>query len=64
MVATVHPSAIVRVPDRDDRRSALEGMVAVLRLALELTAPSAKGTRRRRLDHTQWAMCAPPSCDG
>jgi hypothetical protein len=52
MVATVHPSAIVRVPDRDDRRSALEGMVANLRPALELTAPSAKGTRRRRLDHT------------
>ena len=47
MVATVHPSAIVRVPDRDDRRSALEGMVADLRLARELTAPSAKGTRRR-----------------
>ena len=53
MVATVHPSAIVRVPDRDDPRSALEGMVADLRLALELTAPSATGTRRRRLDHTQ-----------
>ncbi len=47
MVATVHPSAIVRVPDRDDRRAALEGMVADLRLARELTAPSAKGTRRR-----------------
>jgi hypothetical protein len=36
------------VPDRDDRRAALEGMVADLRLARELTAPSAKGTRRRQ----------------
>jgi len=38
MVATVHPSAIVRVPDRDDRRAALEGMVADLRRAREVTA--------------------------
>ena len=37
MVATVHPSAIVRVPDRDDRRAALEGMVADLRRAREVT---------------------------
>ena len=47
MVATVHPSAIVRVPDRDDRRAALEGLAADLRLAREVTAPSADGTRRR-----------------
>jgi len=38
MVATVHPSAIVRVPDRDDRRAALEGMVADLRRARDVTA--------------------------
>jgi uracil-DNA glycosylase family protein len=48
MVATVHPSAIVRVPDRDDRRAALEGLAADLRLAREGAAPSANGTRRRR----------------
>jgi uracil-DNA glycosylase len=47
MVATVHPSAIVRVPDRDDRRAALKGMVADLRLAREVAAPPAKATRRR-----------------
>jgi uracil-DNA glycosylase family protein len=47
MVATVHPSAIVRVPDRDDRRAALEGLAADLRLAREVTAPSTDGTRRR-----------------
>jgi uracil-DNA glycosylase family protein len=47
MVATVHPSAIVRVPDRDDRRAALEGLAADLRLAREVTAPPADGTRRR-----------------
>jgi DNA polymerase len=58
MVATVHPSAIVRVPDRDDRRAALEGMVADLRLARELTAPSAKGTRRRPGLTTHSGRCA------
>jgi DNA polymerase len=47
MVATVHPSSIVRVPDRDDRRVALEGLAADLRLAREVTAPPADGTRRR-----------------
>ncbi|MGH2477838.1 MAG: UdgX family uracil-DNA binding protein [Candidatus Limnocylindrales bacterium] len=47
MVATVHPSAIVRVPDRDDRRAALEGLAADLRLARGVTAPSTDGTRRR-----------------
>jgi DNA polymerase len=47
MVATVHPSAIVRLPDRDDRQAALEGLVADLRLAHEVTAPSGKSTRRR-----------------
>jgi len=47
MVATVHPSAIVRVPDRDDRRAALEGLATDLRLAREVTAPPADGTRRR-----------------
>jgi uracil-DNA glycosylase family protein len=47
MVATVHPSAIVRVPDRDDRRAALEGLAADLRLAREVAAPPADGTRRR-----------------
>ena len=36
MVATVHPSSIVRVPDRDDRRAALQGLVHDLRSALEL----------------------------
>jgi DNA polymerase len=36
MVATVHPSAIVRVPDRDDRRAALHGFVADLRSAFEV----------------------------
>jgi uracil-DNA glycosylase family protein len=48
MVATVHPSAIVRIPDRDDRRAALEGLAADLRLAREVTASSADGARRRR----------------
>ena len=47
MVATVHPSAIVRVPDRDDRRAALEGLATDLRLAREVTAPPADGTRSR-----------------
>jgi uracil-DNA glycosylase family protein len=48
MVATVHPSAIVRVPDRGDRRAALEGLAADLRLAREVTASSTDGTGRRR----------------
>jgi uracil-DNA glycosylase len=48
MVATVHPSAIVRIPDRDDRRAALEGLAADLRLAREVTTSSADGARRRR----------------
>jgi len=47
MVATVHPSAIVRVPDRGDRRAALEGLAADLRLAREVTASSTDGTGRR-----------------
>ena len=47
MVATVHPSAVVRVPDRDDRRAALEGLVNDLRLALEATKSSSSGIRRR-----------------
>jgi uracil-DNA glycosylase len=47
MVATVHPSAIVRVPDRDDRRAALEGLAADLRLAREAAAPPTDGRRRR-----------------
>jgi uracil-DNA glycosylase len=47
MVATVHPSAVVRVPDRDDRRAALEGLVNDLRLALEATRSSSSGIRRR-----------------
>jgi uracil-DNA glycosylase family protein len=47
MVATVHPSAVVRVPDRDDRRAALEGLAADLRLAHEVTTGSADGPRRR-----------------
>ena len=47
MVATVHPSSIVRVPDRDDRRAALEGLAADLRLAREVTASPTEGTRRR-----------------
>jgi uracil-DNA glycosylase family protein len=45
MVVTVHPSAIVRVPDRDDRQAALQGLVGDLRLALQVTATS--GPRRR-----------------
>ena len=45
MVVTVHPSAIVRVPDRDDRQAALQGLVDDLRLALQVTATS--GPRRR-----------------
>ena len=70
MVATVHPSAIVRVPDRDDRRAALEGMAADLRRAREVTAMTSDGRPRSptapppRRDHAPWAMCAPPSCDG
>ena len=36
MVATVHPSAIVRVPDRDDRRAALHGFVTDLRSAFDV----------------------------
>ena len=48
MVATVHPSAIVRIPDRDDRRAALEGLAADLRLAREVTGSSGDGARRRR----------------
>jgi DNA polymerase len=47
MVATVHPSAVVRVRDRDDRRAALEGLAADLRLAGEAAAAPADGTRRR-----------------
>jgi uracil-DNA glycosylase len=47
MVATVHPSAIVRVPDRDDRRAALEGLAADLRLAREAAAPPTEARRRR-----------------
>jgi uracil-DNA glycosylase len=46
MVATVHPSAIVRLPNRDERRAALAGMVADLRLARDV-APPDKGSRRR-----------------
>jgi uracil-DNA glycosylase len=49
MVATVHPSAIVRVPDRDDRRAAMQGFVDDLRLAFEVIASSANGSRRRRV---------------
>jgi uracil-DNA glycosylase len=48
VVVTVHPSAIVRVPDRDDRRAALQGFVDDLRLAHEVTTSSASGTRRRQ----------------
>jgi uracil-DNA glycosylase family protein len=48
MVVTVHPSAIVRVPDRDDRRAAVQGFVDDLRLAHEVTTSSANGTRRHR----------------
>jgi uracil-DNA glycosylase len=47
MIATVHPSAVVRVPDRDDRRAALEGLAADLRLAREAAAAPADGPRRR-----------------
>ena len=47
MVATVHPSVIVRVPDRDDRRAALEGLAADLRLAREAAAPPTEARRRR-----------------
>lgn len=47
MVATVHPSAIVRVPDRGDRRAALEGLAADLRVARDVTTSSADGTGRR-----------------
>jgi uracil-DNA glycosylase len=47
MVATVHPSAIVRVPDRDDRRAALHGFVADLRSALEVADSPGNLTRRR-----------------
>ncbi len=47
MVVTVHPSAIVRVPDRDDRQAALQGMVDDLRLALEVADSPGPGTRRR-----------------
>jgi uracil-DNA glycosylase family protein len=36
MVTTVHPSAIVRIQDRDERRAALEGLVADLRLAADV----------------------------
>ncbi len=46
MVVTVHPSAIVRVPDRDDRRAALRGLADDLRLALDVAASSANGTGR------------------
>jgi uracil-DNA glycosylase len=48
MVATVHPAAIVRVPDRDDRRAALQGFVADLRSALEVAESPSNLTRRRR----------------
>jgi uracil-DNA glycosylase len=47
MVVTVHPSAVVRVPDRDDRQAALEGLVNDLRLALEASRSSSSGNRRR-----------------
>jgi uracil-DNA glycosylase len=48
MVATVHPAAIVRVPDRDDRRAALQGFVADLRSALEVAESPSNLTRGRR----------------
>jgi uracil-DNA glycosylase len=47
MVATVHSSAIVRVPERDDRRAALEGLATDLRLARQVTAGSTDRPRRR-----------------
>jgi DNA polymerase len=47
MVATVHPSAIVRVPDRDDRRAALRGFVADLRSAREVADSPGNPSRRR-----------------
>jgi hypothetical protein len=47
MVATVHPSAIVRVPDRDDRRAALRSFVADLRSALEVADSPGNPSRRR-----------------
>jgi uracil-DNA glycosylase len=46
MVVTVHPSAIVRVPDRDDRRAAVQGFVDDLRLAFGVTGSSTNGTPR------------------
>jgi DNA polymerase len=38
MVATVHPSSIVRIQERDDRRAALRGLVGDLRLAADVAA--------------------------
>jgi DNA polymerase len=46
MVVTVHPSAIVRVPDRDDRRAAVQGFVDDLRLAFGVTGSSTNDTPR------------------
>ncbi len=44
VVATIHPSAVLRAEDRDARESAFEGLVADLVVARDLAAT---GTRRR-----------------
>jgi DNA polymerase len=36
VVATVHPSSVLRAPDSDARREALEGLVADLKVVAKL----------------------------
>jgi DNA polymerase len=38
VVATIHPSAVLRAPDADGRRAAFETLVADLRVAARLVA--------------------------
>jgi uracil-DNA glycosylase family protein len=47
MVATVHPSAIVRIHERDDRRAALQGLVADLRTAADVAESAGQSAHRR-----------------
>jgi hypothetical protein len=51
VVATVHPSSIVRIQERDEHQAALRGLVGDLRLAADVAAsssPSAERSARRR----------------
>ena len=47
VVATVHPSSILRAPDEDARREARSDFVADLRTVAELTATAESAGARR-----------------